>query len=562
MRADSPAPSFSFFLHGHLPWVLTHGRWPHGAEWLCEAVLESHLPLVRAFHRLERDGIRGGATVGISPVLAEQLAAREFRELFREFLRHRARTAAEDRERFAGEPPEWTAEWWHDFYVDSAAFFFDELGGDLLGAWSTLEESGVVEIATCGATHGYFPLLGRDESIALQVDLARRTHERHFGRPPRGIWLPEAAYRPAGPWRGPSGGDERWRRGLEEFLARAGLDYFLVDAGLLERGRRVELPSSRDPAAWRDRRRLRGEAETRASRDTTRSHWAGPGESGVAFFTRDPATATQVWSGESGYPGHADYLEFHKKSDTGGHRYWRVTGPNFDLGEKDWYSPERARRRAAEDAAHFHRLVRRRLDGGDARTILAAPYDLELFGHWWFEGVQWLEDSLRRLHEDPHVRLTTLERHRGEHPPDEAFQLPEGSWGNGGRHAMWSNDRVDWTWDLIHPSEEEVWELWAKARSSGRNDAIRVARAAARQLLLLSASDWQFLITTETATDYAVDRLRGHADDVARLVEMGRRVLEREVVAPDEFRFVETVESRDDLFPELDRSLDAALRMA
>jgi 1,4-alpha-glucan branching enzyme len=271
----------------------------------------------------------------------------------------------------------------------------------------------------------------------------------------------------------------------------------------------------------------------------------------VQFFTRDPSTASQVWSGERGYPGDPAYLEFHKKSDGGGHRYWKVSGSGVDLGDKEEYVPDDAVDRVADHADHFCRVVCDRLAGSAEGSILVAPYDAELFGHWWHEGVSWLEAVLEGLHAEPHLGLTTLGDHAREFPPTEVVALPEGSWGEGGHDYVWNNPAVAWTWQLIYASEEAVWDLWRAARDSDRAEARLIAVAAVRQLLLACASDWPFLITTGSAVDYATERVRLHADDLARLADLGRRVLDGHRPDPVEAQFVRTIEERDRLFPEL-----------
>ncbi len=561
-----PRRHFSFFLHAHLPWVLGHGRWPHGVEWVCEACLGTYLPLVRTMRRLAARGVRGGVTLSISPVLAEQLANARFAPIFREYVEERERTAREDaarfRERGDAELAALAARW-ADFYAASLALFFEALGGDIPGAFAALERDGALELATCAATHGYLPLLGRDESVALQLELARRVHERRFGRAPDGLWLPEMAYRPEGDWRPPVGAAGARRRcGIEQLVGLAGFRYTTVDSALLRGGAPL--------GAWSDllttprgRRPADGPAAVSArpfTADTRRSYRVGSADAvrSMGCFVRDAATSLQVWSGETGYPGDGAYLEFHKKSDSGGHRYWRITGPDVELGSKQPYRPEEAHARVAAHAAHFRGLVNAELEGSDDGAILVAPYDAELFGHWWFEGVAFLEAALEQLHADPRVTLTTLGRHARETPPDTVVALPEGSWGNGGGHGVWRNERVDWTWQLLLPAEEDLWTLHARAQSSEDEDVQAVMRAAARQLLLLGASDWAFLMTTDGAPDYAAERVRGHAEDVAHLLHIARRLLDPGEMTDADRAFLRRIEERDDLFPEIGDAMNAA----
>lgn len=562
-----PRRFFSFFLHAHLPWVLGYGRWPHGIEWVCEACVGSYVPLLRGLRRLANRGVRGGVTLSISPVLAEQLAHPRFAPILHEFIEDRIRTAGEDARRFARVGRDEFAELarrWRDFHVETLQFVRDELDGDLLGAFRALEASGSLELATCAATHGYLPLLGQDATIALQLRLARLVHRRRFDKDPEGLWLPEMAYRPAGSWRAPVGeADPRERAGIEQFVDRAGFRWFSVDASLLLGGESLgawsdllTAPPDARRAAWLA---ARASAPHAPLHDTRRSYRVASPDPDVrtACFVRDAGTSLQVWSGEGGYPGDGAYLEFHKKSDSGGHRYWRVTGSRVELGDKEPYRPEDAAARVVAHASHFRALVTTTLEEGPDGAILVAPYDAELFGHWWFEGTAWIETVLEQMHADPRVELTTLGRHHREIPPDTVVLLPEGSWGNGGGHGVWKNPRVNWTWELILPAEDEFWRLWRKLRP-GDDEARRVLVAAARQLLLASASDWAFLVTTAGAPDYATERVRGHAEDLARLLGLARALLLGEEFADADREFVQSTESRDDLFPELEVALEAA----
>jgi 1,4-alpha-glucan branching enzyme len=551
-----PRLHFAFFLHAHLPWVIGHGRWPHGVEWLLEASIATYLPLVRAAKRLHDRGQRGGLTLSLSPILAEQLAHPTFIEEMREYLEERIRTSGEEARRFEerGETKlAFLARWWREIYESSHVLFFEDLKANLPGAFRDLAEAGTIELATCGATHGYFPLLARDESIALQVRLARHSHETRFGKAPSGMWIPEAAYRPAGWWKSPVDRSTLLRPGVEEFLAREDIRYFLVDASLLAGGKIVGTYHDRmkrgAKAAAARRRALAGTAvDSRASYLAANSE----GESsGVSFFVRDPATALQVWSKDRGYPGDPEYLEFHKKSDGGGHRYWRVTGSGVDLGEKDVYDPSNAQARVRAHADHFANLVRDSMRDAADGAILAAPFDAELFGHWWFEGIDWLEQVLQHLHEEPPVRPISLREHEERFPSQEVVKLPEGSWGEGGQHHVWLNPEVEWTWKKIHPAEEEVWSLIGRVQRSANEDARRMAVAALRQLLLLCASDWQFLMTTDSASEYAAERVHEHAANVQRLAALARRALAGKEIFEEDWGFLEEVEARDNPFPEL-----------
>ncbi|HEV8631988.1 MAG TPA: hypothetical protein VGV61_16855, partial [Thermoanaerobaculia bacterium] len=435
-RAMGAAPTqprrLAFVLHAHLPWVLGHGTWPHGEDWLAEAVTHCYLPLVSALQRLTARGGRHLLTVSLSPVLAAQLGDARTRPLVDGYLAHR-RDAA--RALGTGHP---LARWWEATYDDLAAAW-RALDGDLLGALARLADADAIELSTCAATHGYLPLLHRREHVALQVIAAVHNHERWFGAAPRGLWMPECAYRGGGPWRHPiTGAAEPWRAGNETFLAAAGIDWTVVDAHLLLGGE----PLVPYPDVWAAGEGSDGEPPLPvAVRLQPRLIDDGP----VAVLPREPHAAHQVWSRQGGYPGDPRYLDFHKRHAETGLRLWRVTDAAGDLGDKLPYHPADALAAAAEHGRHFHQLLAgiEGLGGG----VAVCPYDAELFGHWWFEGVAWLEAVLAGCLDGGAVSATTPSRELEQRPPRRRVRLHEGSWGEAGDDRMWVNEQTAWMWD-------------------------------------------------------------------------------------------------------------------
>src|SRR5207302_1654563 len=175
---------------------------------------------------------------------------------------------------------------------------------------------------------------------------------------------------------------------------------------------------------------------------------------------RNSRTGLQVWSASHGYPGDADYREFHKRDGISGLQYWRVTGPDTDLGEKGAWNPEQASQRVSEHADHFSGIVESELAEYHGRSgkrgILVAAYDTELFGHWWFEGVDWIAGVLERLSRRPTVETCTAGGYVTLHPPEEVLALPESSWGQAGNHFTWLNTDTEWMWPIIHRCERRM----------------------------------------------------------------------------------------------------------
>lgn len=561
------ADHLTLILHAHLPYVLTHGRWPHGLDWLNEAAAESYVPLLRVLDGLAADGISSKLTVTLTPILLEQLADPVFPSVFSRYLQERVDAAREDEREFSrvgDQDLRVQAVRWERHFREILRLFQEVYRGDLVGAFRRLSDHGQIEILTSAATHAYLPLLGFDDNVHAQLAQGAATSFQRLGRAPRGIWLPECAYRPRTRWIppvsvGPLPGPI-WRKGLEEFLSERGLTHFVADTHLLRGGEAVGVYGDRFEAVARLRSQPR--AEPARPEDPPRNpyslYWVAgtpPGGVQVALFTRDSMTGAQVWSGERGYPGDEGYLEFHKRRFPGGHRYWRVTVPRSDLAEKAEYDPDAAARRVETHARHFVEMVKTIL--GEARSrshraaVLCAPYDAELFGHWWHEGPLWLDRVLRLLAVSSRVEAVTMSEALTREPPVETVSLPEGSWGEGGRHQIWLNEATGWIWEQIYDAEAKMRCL---ARRVVQGDPLldRLLRQAGRELLLLESSDWPFLVTTQHAKDYALLRVTEHADRFRRLAALAEQVGGGGLLSPDEEKWLADVESQDRPFRQID----------
>ena len=536
---------FILALHSHLPYVLNHGRWPHGSDWLCEAALDTYLPLLERLEELAAEQTPTPVTIGFTPVLANQLASPAFAREMEEFFGQRLAACDEAPASFGPLVEFWRARF------NRLRELFRRIDANLVAAFRRLQEQGRLEIIGSAATHGYLPLLGRDESIRLQLAVGQHEHRRLFGVAPAGCWLPECAYRPRGKWRG-----KKVRRGIEQHLADAGFRYFFTDAHLARAGSPlgaygdIPLGAERFDADRHDPGSpLPAGGRARAARSPYRAYRvSGRGvRPPVAALVRDPRSSMQIWSRHQGYPGDEWYLEFHKIRWPGGLKLWRVSGANVDLGGKRPYDPPVAHERAAGHASHFvhllQSLAQQPADRGGS-GIIVAPFDTELFGHWWFEGADFLAATYRALRGSGKdgVRPVTASQHLEAHAPGTALQLAEGSWGANGDHSMWLNERTAWTWERLWRLEDAFWDVAPEALASAA--ARPVLAQAARELLLAQASDWQFIISTGAVVDYAERRFTLHCDDAERLI---KALAGGELEAAG--RVAEELARRDDLFP-------------
>ncbi len=560
-----PKAYLSIVLHSHLPWVLGHGRWPHGTDWLNEAAAECYIPLLNELAGLIEKGHRPHINIGITPILQEQLTAASFAVEFKNYLQQKVTAAEEDIQEFTRKNDREflaIAHMWHDYYQHIENDFKNVYKENLVAAFGRLQEEGMLEIMTSGATHGYLPLLKHDRSVAAQVRLGVEVYKKHFRRQPRGIWLPECAYRPAYAWTPPTDPDAApyMRKGVDEFLSTHGIRFFITDAHLLKGGRAIGVYLSRFKALKNLWRHFEKEFIP-VNQDFPKSQYevylvsSNPRVTPVAVFTRDPVTASQVWSGDLGYPGEAAYLDFHKKRFPGGLRYWRVTGPKIDLAEKAAYDPGSIDGMLHEHARHFVSLIKDIAEKFYNETgrpaFICIPFDTELFGHWWFEGPRWLSKILSLIDDDNDLSLATGSTILDTLEPHKVISLSEGSWGEGGFHYIWLNKWTEWTWKRIYEAEDEFYELYDEFTHGNISKNDPLIKQLARELLLLQSSDWQFLISTWSARDYAELRFTRHYENFRRIAGMMRKP----GISDSDRMFLNDLEAQDSCFKDLDLSI-------
>src|SRR5688572_934143 len=552
--------SLCIVLHGHLPYVLHHGTYPHGEAWLYEAAAETYLPILDMIGGVALNRARPGLTIGLTPVLLEQLAHERFKAGFVAYLNERMDRARQDRKEFQGKHElhfAYLAERWEHWYAAKLEHF-ERIGRDIPKEFAQRFREGHIQILTSNATHAYMPLLLNDQSIKAQMACGTGTSERRLGIKSRGMWLPECAYRPTwGEWM-PSVlyDNPRFRVGLETFIAGAGVTHFFVDTHLISGGK---------PLGTFEHGNFREVSDAALHWDQKRG-WGTPLEPvGVAShpeapkcfaFARHPKVSEQVWSGSIGYPGAGQYLEFHRKYGERGLRYHKVTDNKAPLSDKHPYYPDDINAKVYEHAQHFCNVVREVLGGHKYHTgrpgVCVAPFDAELFGHWWFEGPQFLRDVVLTLANDPQVKLMTAEEALYNYPPDKVMRLQEGSWGEKGNHSVWINDRTRWIWEMEYRAENRMLKLLHELPWQTNTRIHDMMRRAGRELLLLQASDWPFVIHSHGAVDYGIQRFAGHCtrfDRVTHIAEELARGREPGVLEKIE---VDEADLHDSIFPKID----------
>jgi 1,4-alpha-glucan branching enzyme len=555
-----PLGSLCIVLHGHLPYVLHHGSWPHGEAWLYEAAAETYLPLLATLDDIVNHRARPGLTIGLTPVLLEQLTHERFKSGLVAYLNERIERSVKDRAEFtrSGETHfAFLAERWEKWHIRQLEHF-EKTARDIPAQFARHWREGNVQLLTSNATHAYMPLMVTDECIRAQMSAGTSVSEKHLGRKSKGLWLPECAYRPASEHWKPLvlWDDPRFRPGIETYVAEAGIDHFFVDTHLVTRAAAL---------GTYDHGVFNAVSEAQVYWDKQRG-WRDPMEPVGASSTaqapkcfalaRHPRVSEQVWSGIIGYPSDGAYLEFHRRHGDRGLRYHRITNVSVEQSKKQPYVAEDAFLKVNQDARHFCEIVREALREHHRLTgrtgVVVAPFDAELFGHWWHEGVNFLRDVIYFFSRDKTVTLSTSEQVLAQRTPDTVVRMPEGSWGRNGDHSVWLNDHSRWIWEIEYRAEARMLGL-LRVLPWRENEAVRaMMQRAGRQLLLLQASDWPFVIHSRGAVDYGTQRFAGHATRFDRMTAIAESVAAGHPVDALQQVQIDEADAHDDIFKEID----------
>ncbi len=519
--------SFVFMLHSHLPFYRKAGMWPFGEENLYECMAETYIPLLNAIGELYDEGIKSKLTIGITPILAEQLNDEYLQDGFVKYLNSRIEAVSEDLNRYPNDSVahsqhlKFLAKYYFDWYTNIKDSFVNKYNKDLIAAFKHFQEIGCIEITTSAATHCFSPLLATESSLNAQFKVGSDTTKRLFGKAAKGAWLPECAYRPGYNALDSKGG-QYYRPPIEVSMANNSIEYFFTESHVIEGG--VSVGNRRVIGAYGNIEYIPLPPRPSTGMTTYEAYWLP--EAQVAVMGRNDRAGFQVWSAADGYPGDGCYREFHKKDENSGMNYWRITSPSTDLGDKMLYDPVFAMTRIGENSDHYVALIHDLLNDYKQTTgkngLLMVAFDTELFGHWWFEGVEFIKQFLKKLTKVEGIDMMTADEYLQKNPPTAAISLPESSWGQGGHFWVWQNHQTEWMWPIIHSAEKRMQSLAAKYQKVPTDNKVlhRALNQLARELLLVQSSDWPFLITTWQARDYAVERFRKHQENFEGLAGM------------------------------------------
>ncbi|NLO92146.1 MAG: DUF1957 domain-containing protein [Elusimicrobia bacterium] len=515
-------------LHAHLPFI-RHPEYEDFLEedWFFEAMVETYIPLLDVYERLTQEGVDFRITMSLTPPLCAMMSDDLLRERFRRYLNQRVELTEKEVRRTRHSPYADVAQMYERKFKRIRQLFEEYYHGNVLEGFKKFQDMGKLEIITCCATHGFLPLQLQKESVNAQVRIAADDYARKFGRQPRGIWLAECAYNP----------------GDDAFLKAAGIRYFFMETHGLLYGSPRPRYGVYAPVYC---------------------------PTGVAAFARDMESAHQVWSAEMGYPGDYRYREFYR--DLGydldyeyirpylhsdgvrrniAVKYHRITG-KVPLSAKQPYNPQEAREMAAAHAGNFmfnrERQIEYLSEFLGKKPLVTSMYDAELYGHWWYEGPDFLEFLFKKLHYDQNtIRPITPSEYLAENPDNQVIQPSMSSWGDKGYNEVWLNGGNDWIYIHLIKAAQRMAEL---ANRFPKADGIlrRALNQCARELLLAQSSDWAFLMTMGTAMQYSTKRTKEHVQRFLALYDQ----INSNSINED---YLRGLEWRDNIFPELDYSI-------
>ncbi len=501
-------------LHAHLPYVRSASAGSLEEDWFFQALTECYLPLVKTISNSLKDKNQNPKiTISLSPTLLSLLEDDDLKERFPIWLNSRIEILKDIPKSY-----EKASFYLSEFFAEQLETW-SKIDYDLINKFAELQSTGAVDLLTCAATHGYLPLLRENiEAIRGQIKTAIREHQRLIGERPLGIWLPECAY----------------FENLDKILINSGIRYTILDGhGILN-------------ASPRPRYGLYSPICSR---------------NGVAFFGRDSNSTLPVWSSTDGYPGNPKYREFHndvgwelskeKLNNLGyeeprpiGIKLHKITNKKIDLNKKSIYEPNEIKSQVRKHANSYMIDRKKQLEylnrNMTVEPILVAPFDAELFGHWWFEGPLFLEEIFVQAKKFD-IKFTNLRDYLKESQTLQLCNPSPSSWGQGGFHTYWINEKNSW----IIPEWNKASKAMINICSSGvsKTSDIRYLRQAARELLLSQSSDWSFILRAGTTTELAKNRIDRHLKrfwDLIGVIRGDSSMTNRQLI---------DIEEEDSIFP-------------
>lgn len=207
----------SFVLHAHLPFIHHPESEDYLEEqWLFEAISETYIPLLTNFEMLVNEKVDFRITMSVTPPLLYMLDNQLLQQRYIKYLeKHIELSEKEIKRTMHNKKENDLAKYYFERYSNDLKIFRDKFNCNLIQGFKYFQDIGVLEIITCGATHGYFPILyTTEQTVKAQIGVGVQTYKKYFGKNPKGIWLPECGYIPE----------------CDKYLKEFGIDYIIMES--------------------------------------------------------------------------------------------------------------------------------------------------------------------------------------------------------------------------------------------------------------------------------------------------------------------------------------------
>ncbi len=470
-------------LHAHLPYVrIPDKKFPLQELWLYQALTESYIPLIFCFHELISEKINFKLTLSISPTLLSMLSDEYYKLKYQDYLKTLSELLRKKSSSSYGDQ-RYSMELLLN-RIQIILKYYIEIKHDLINELKSLSRSGNITFMTSSATHALLPLFRFSENlIRNQIKIGQCVFKNEFGFVPEGFWLPEMGY----------------YANLDKILNEFKIKYTFLESHSVYLG---------------------------SVRPSYGNFYPSATKAGLKIFPRDLPLSNIIWAAGTGYPGDCHYREFHfdytyslDDSELKDHRIdripfglkiFRITGNDKP---KEYYNDKEAMEIVRIHSDDFINKIRERANSVRPHIkktpVFTLPFDAELFGHWWYEGPEFLKQIIKKISASGDIELADPSEMQNE--TLEAVIPSECSWGREGFFKSWTNPECSW----IYPELAHL-DLRYRNISADWNAA---SFQALKEILLASASDWTFLISNDTSRNYGKLRLSEHINAAKNIIE-------------------------------------------
>lgn len=470
-------------LHAHLPYI-KHPDYKYFFEetWLFEAITEVYLPLLRIFYKLDNNDINFKITVSFSPPLIEMLRDKNLMNKYVLYLDDLIKIAEYESKNSENLKERELSSFYLSNLKELKILFSDKISHNILQGFKEFQKKGNIQMITCNGTHNYMPVF-KDKSLFINSSLkiSKHIYNNIFDKELIGIWLAEMGY----------------FEGLDKYLIDNNIKFTYLNFNSINSDNYYKPLKTKN---------------------------------NFIFYVRDPKTNTKIWDANTGYPGNKYYREFYSdlsfekkygiinnfnnkyNTKTGtGLKYKAITDKNIDTQKKNYYDPKKALFQIKKDVIDFlnekkNQITKLCENNYDFIPVLTAPFDMELFGHWWYEGPEFLYELLKTI--DKCDFLETGYHNYIVENVDVVNENPHfSSWGDKGFSNTWVDKSNIW----IYPFIETIFNKLLKFKNVSLNELEnRIYSQMLREFFLLVSSDWYFLIYNDSSKDYSEMRVKNH----------------------------------------------------